>query len=82
MNVKIADFPEPHTCHTYIVGKITSHSYMGKVYEDADGSVFLFGKIVNKIAPGLSIDIGDTLEITKDNNHFTIGIQLIKKKGE
>ena len=49
---------------------------MGAEYIDAEGSVFLVGRTLAKVAPGLKLSIGDTVVVETDANHFTINVSM------
>ena len=64
-----------------IVYKIASNIHLGNIYIEIDNEgieqIFLFGKVVDNINPGLKINIGDKIELIKDENNFTTGIRIM-----
>ncbi len=78
---KRRDMKERIETYKYRVDKISANRYMGDEYVEINKGqsnvIFLVGKILNRLAPELQINIGDIVEIETDNMGFEKSIRVI-----
>jgi len=68
------------TVNTYTVDEIRGNPYMGAEYYQVGPkfkTIFLFGKMLDEIAPDLVVRIGDRIRITTGEHNRTLKIEKV-----